>query len=170
MPHEAPQSQKPKFEFIGDKWHLPTDIDLVNGATDALAKRLEAAGWDKEAVDDMEIGFREVLVNAIAHGNLGLTKPETGGDLATMSRDEQALHPTSKKVYVVLDINKDQVVIEVYDEGEGFTEEEVPNPTAEENLFRSKGRGLLLARSYYDSITHSNLPTGHLVTMTRERK
>ncbi|MEX2052496.1 MAG: ATP-binding protein [Candidatus Paceibacterota bacterium] len=168
--YEGLDANKPNFEFKEDLWALPTDIDLLESAATALEERLQMVGWSEEEIYDIQLGFREALINAIAHGNLGLTKPE-GGDLCQMARIEISKHPekrNSKHVYVTIEISKDKVVIHIRDEGNGFKREEVPDPTSEEGLFKEKGRGILIMENYFDSAVHNK--EGNEVTMTKVRK
>ena len=46
-----------------------------------------------------------------------------------------------------------RMTITIRDEGEGFDPDEVPDPTAPENLLKASGRGMLLIRAYVDDVT-----------------
>jgi serine/threonine-protein kinase RsbW len=47
------------------------------------------------------------------------------------------------------------VRIEIEDQGEGFQPEEVPDPTADENLERPCGRGIMLMRAFMSTIAYN---------------
>jgi len=48
-----------------------------------------------------------------------------------------------------------QVEIRVSDEGEGFDPSKVPDPTADENLAKPSGRGIMLMRCYMDEVSYT---------------
>jgi serine/threonine-protein kinase RsbW len=49
--------------------------------------------------------------------------------------------------------NETEIIIE--DEGPGFERADVPDPTAEENLLKCSGRGILLMETYMDQVEYS---------------
>jgi serine/threonine-protein kinase RsbW len=57
--------------------------------------------------------------------------------------------------------------VRITDEGPGFNPEEVPDPTAPENLERPCGRGLLLIRFYMSSVTFQD--NGRTIVMHKLR-
>jgi len=94
----------------------------------------------------VRLALEEALVNAIKHGN--------GMDPA-------------KSVRIDCELTPDCVRIEIEDEGPGFQLEDVPDPTADENLERPCGRGILLMRAYMTSVTYND--RGNRVTMIMNR-
>ncbi len=46
--------------------------------------------------------------------------------------------------------------IEIEDQGPGFDRASVPDPTAEENLCKCSGRGILLIEAYMNSVSWSH--------------
>jgi serine/threonine-protein kinase RsbW len=71
------------------------------------------------------------LVNAIVHGN----------------HEDPA-----KQVCVRCRCGTDEVSIVVKDEGKGFDPDEVPNPTAPENIQSTHGRGIYLMKNLMDEV------------------
>jgi serine/threonine-protein kinase RsbW len=55
----------------------------------------------------------------------------------------------------------------VTDEGPGFRLDDVPDPTADENLQRPCGRGLMLIRAYMDEVSFNE--TGNEITMVKRK-
>ena len=56
------------------------------------------------------------------------------------------------------------------DRGEGFDPERVADPTAEENILKSSGRGILFMRTFMDEVTWERPPGGGtLVRMTKKK-
>ncbi len=48
------------------------------------------------------------------------------------------------------------MLIEIEDEGTGFTPEEVPDPTSIENLEKPCGRGIMLMRAFMSRIEYND--------------
>jgi anti-sigma regulatory factor (Ser/Thr protein kinase) len=157
--------------FIGDKWILPTNIDLVTPAEDEFAERLGSAGWEtiSDEVLDLRTAFREALINAVAHGNLGVSIPDgSNEELGVLAKAEQERNPTNKKVYIDLNIDEKQATIVIRDEGNGFDWKNVADPLSPDGLLKPKGRGMLFMRAYADSITHNE--KGNEVTIVKTKK
>ncbi|MES3004807.1 MAG: ATP-binding protein [Patescibacteria group bacterium] len=158
-------------QFLGNNWILPTDIGLVTTADDALGKKLEVAGWDLESdeVLDIQVAFREALINAIAHGNLDVSIPDGSfEELGVIAKAEQERNPTDKKVFVDIDLDENKVEIRIRDEGKGFNWREVADPTTGEGLLKPKGRGMLFMKSYADSVIYNE--QGNEVTLVKTKK
>jgi serine/threonine-protein kinase RsbW len=81
---------------------------------------------------EIELALSEALVNAIVHGNQ---------------------QDPCKRVYVNCRCTTDgEVSITVEDEGHGFENDAVPDPTSPENLLRTHGRGIYLIRTLMDEV------------------
>jgi serine/threonine-protein kinase RsbW len=108
---------------------LETQVDSVNVAEEMCLRVAEAAGFDEDDCYRIGMSVREGVINAFHYGNQ--ERPE-------------------KKIYLMVDLTPDKMVIHVIDEGKGFKLEDVPNPLAEENLLSTSGRGIFLMRSFMD--------------------
>lgn len=104
------------------------NIDLVDGVADAV---LRHAGLDDESVERLGLAIREAVANGVQHGN-----------------KEQS----EKRVQVSFVFNKEEIAIRIQDEGEGFDLGGLPDPLAPENLFKPRGRGILLMNSFMDEV------------------
>ena len=103
----------------------------------------EAAGFADQALFAIRLATEEALVNAVRHGN---------------QKDE------TKDVEVTWTVDADRFEIRIRDEGPGFDPDDVPDPTADENLARPCGRGVLLMRAYMDEVAfHGRGNEVHLV-------
>jgi serine/threonine-protein kinase RsbW len=109
-----------------------------------ILQAVEAQGYHPDSVFAVKISLEEALINAIKHGN--------------------KLDP-SKKVHVVATVSPRETEIIVEDEGPGFNRAEVPDPTAEENLLKCSGRGILLMETYMDRVEFSK--SGRRVRMLK---
>ena len=95
------------------------------------------------------MAVREAVTNAVLHGN---------------RRDE------SKPVEVGFSDSPAALVITVRDRGTGFDPASVPDPTAEQNLLKSSGRGILFMRNFMDEVAWEHHPDGGtLVRMTKKK-
>ena len=72
-----------------------------------------------------------------------------------------------KRVFVTYKITPSRFEIRITDEGEGFNPEDVPDPTAIENIERPCGRGLLLMRGFMTEVEYH--PPGNSVSMAKVR-
>lgn len=84
-----------------------------------------------EVYGNILIASLEAVNNAITHGN--------------------KLNP-DKKVEVVFEIDKNKLTIKTRDSGVGFDYENVPDPTAPENIENVNGRGIFLMRQLSDGL------------------
>ena len=114
---------------------------------DLILQKLRESHFTEKVIFGVRLSLEEALVNAIKHGN-GLDR--------------------SKNVHVRFTVNQDHLLVEIEDEGPGFRPEDVPDPTAPENLERPCGRGLLLMRSYMTECQF--LAPGNICRMRRVRE
>ena len=91
-------------------------------------------GYSESARFAIKLAVEEALNNAIKHGNQ---------------------HDPHKTVEVRYDISDEKAVIVITDQGKGFSLVSVPDPTADENLEKPSGRGLMLMRAYMDEVQHN---------------
>jgi serine/threonine-protein kinase RsbW len=138
------------FEQQVQEYSLDSSIDSVDQAELSAVELARKIGFSEDDQHSISMAVRECMVNAVAHGNK---------------------YNTRKKVFFRLDGRADRLVIEVGDEGDGFRDEEIPDPLAQENLLKQSGRGLLLMRAFMDECDHaSRSPQGTLVRMVKYRK
>ena len=104
------------------------NIDLVDTVTDSV---LRHAGMDDESVERLGLAIREAVANGVQHGNK--EQPE-------------------KRVVVSFVFDKEEITIRIRDEGDGFDLDGLPDPLAPENLFKPRGRGILLMNSFMDEV------------------
>ena len=90
---------------------------------------------DETKFPDILISLTEAVNNAILHGN---------------NADE------SKTVEISMEGKSSGVAISVTDEGKGFDPNEIPDPTAPENIECCGGRGVFIMSRLADKITFEN--------------
>jgi serine/threonine-protein kinase RsbW len=126
---------------------IPSETSAGQAVQERIIQALEAHEFSPHDVFGVRLALEEALVNAIKHGN--------------------SLDP-NKSVHIECTISSDKVRIEIEDEGEGFQPGDVPDPTADENLERPCGRGIMLMRSFMSLIEFNE--TGNRVTLEKIRE
>ena len=125
------QSLRPA-SFVELRNILPSHINVVSPLVDQLMRFVSRFRVADDNNVEIELALREALVNAIVHGN---------------QQDPR------KRVYVNCRCTTDgEVSITVEDEGHGFENDAVPDPTSPENLLRTHGRGIYLIRTLMDDV------------------
>ena len=124
--------------------HKRPDIDAVESAVLSALDRFNYPEASKFAV---RLALEEALINAFQHGHRGMADEET--------------------TTVTYEITPDDVRISVHDRGPGFNPEQVPDPTAEQNIELPSGRGLMLIRTFMTGAEHDL--GGARLTMTYKR-
>jgi serine/threonine-protein kinase RsbW len=125
---------------------IPSDTREGQAVQERIVRLLEELEFPPRDVFGVRLALEEALVNAIKHGN--------------------RMDP-HKKVHVGCWVNCDTVRIRIQDEGPGFKPEQVPDPTAEENIENPSGRGIMLMRAFMNSIEYNE--TGNCVTLEKTR-
>jgi serine/threonine-protein kinase RsbW len=125
---------------------IPSDLGEARLLQTRIEEALIATSYTEHDIFAIKLAVEEALVNAIKHGN--------------------QLDP-DKKVEVSLQITCERFDIRIVDEGPGFNPEEVPDPTAIENIERPCGRGLLLIRGFMTEVQYHG--KGNIVTMSKVR-
>lgn len=126
---------------------LESKVDVIDDAETTIRDYAGKLGFEEPDQYFIGLAAREILVNAIKHGNR---------------------FDTSKKVQLRLSGGGDGLTIEVIDEGEGFNLENIPDPRAPENLERTSGRGVVMALRIMDEFfVERNIPLGTHVRMVK---
>jgi CheY-like chemotaxis protein/anti-sigma regulatory factor (Ser/Thr protein kinase) len=117
------------------------------------------------------VALEEALVNALYHGNLGVSSDLRGEDdqayfqLIT-SRSKEPPY-CDRHIYVHAELTRQEAVFLVRDEGAGFDPSSLPDPNDPSTLERAHGRGVLLMRAFMDSVTYNE--TGNEVRLVKCR-
>ena len=128
---------------------LPSRIEAIGEAAAAVADAARRLGFAEDALFGIDLAVREAVTNAVLHGN---------------KQDE------SKPVEIAFTDAGGELVVTVRDRGAGFDPASVDDPTAEQNLLKASGRGILFMRSFMDTVEWSPHPEGGtVVRMTKRR-
>jgi len=119
----------------------PTEARCFQDRVEQLLQNNQVPGHD---IFSIRLALEEALINAIKHGN-------------QLDR--------AKKVQIAYRVLPDRFEVSISDEGTGFDPNDVPDPTAIENLERPCGRGLMLMRHYMTEVNYAG--SGNTVIMHR---
>lgn len=115
----------------------------LDEAASAIIIAAEDLGYPQASCFALRLAIEEAMSNAFRHGH----------------RD---LDPDAD-IEIAWDVSPERITIVVEDQGPGFDPSTLPDPTAEENIEKPSGRGLLLIRAYMSSIDFND--AGNRVTM-----
>jgi serine/threonine-protein kinase RsbW len=124
---------------------IPNDLRHVKEPEARIMAELKRCGYDDDTIFAIKLAFEEAVTNAVKHGNC---------------------NDRSKQVHLRYYVDPHRVVLVVRDEGCGFHPDKVPDPTADENLERPSGRGLMLMHSYMTKVRYSR--SGNEVWLLKE--
>ncbi len=120
---------------------IPSEVTRVE---DAILPVLSNKGYGERAIFACKLALEEAVINAIKHGN---------------ELDD------TKKVTIGFSVDDDRTILSVGDEGPGFDPQHVPDPTLDENLIATSGRGIALIRAYMDEVRFNE--KGNEITMIK---
>jgi len=177
-PEGLPQEDKYEKFFNGDKWVLPTDIDLVGRIEQELLTKLTEKGlWTEDEVESFVYGvFGEALINAIAHGNLDVIKTKSDEepiDVLCKKKQDAFSELTKKPINIDISIEREKIVVIIHDAGKGFDYKtflsDINDPTSSDRLMDKMGRGIAFyIKLSEDEVGYSD--GGTTVTLTKTRK
>lgn len=111
---------------------LPENIRIVESFIDNAKEQFRI---NDDMYGNIMVAVTESVNNAIMHGN--------GGD-------------KNKNVHLSLEMTEKEVKFTVEDEGPGFDHNDLPDPTAPENLTKPGGRGIFLMKNLCDKVEFLN--------------
>ncbi|HSO36119.1 MAG TPA: response regulator [Labilithrix sp.] len=155
------------------RWDLGNDLREVTAVVRLLETRLAGVALvDESSRIQISVALREAIVNAMLHGNLGLSSELKESDVDAhdaLAEERRKLSPyRERRVRVTVRETPDDVTYVVSDDGPGFDLGTVPDPTDPANLERTSGRGLFLIRTFMDDVTHTD--GGRTITMVKRRR
>jgi serine/threonine-protein kinase RsbW len=140
------ESAAPAKQFTEKSYSSP-DTEEQGRIIDVIIEQMKALGWSDPECFSARLALEEAAVNAAKHGNQ---------------------FDPAKPVTIKYLVTAETVTVSVADKGKGYDPDDVPDPTAVENLERPCGRGLMLMRHYMGQVEHNDTFTE--VTMTKRRK
>ncbi len=109
---------------------LPSRIDSITIVENFIDELSAKYGFSDELYANVLTCLSEAVINAIVHGN----------------REN-----LEKKVYINLEVIEDKrLIFTISDEGDGFDFNNLPDPTAPENIENLTGRGVFIIKKLAD--------------------
>jgi serine/threonine-protein kinase RsbW len=110
---------------------VPSRMEELSAVQKLVEEATTAFDLDEEIAHWIELTVSESAINAILHGN---------------RQDPR------KNVYLRIGSNGRTIEVIVEDQGSGFDLADIPDPTADANLMKPGGRGILIIRSFMDEV------------------
>ena len=110
---------------------IPSIIENIRMIESFIDNAKEKFHLDEDLYGNIMIAVTEAVNNAIKHGNSG---------------------NSAKNVFLSLTLNDNLLKFIVKDEGTGFDHNNLPDPTAPENLEKPGGRGIFLMKHLSDEV------------------
>lgn len=124
---------------------------------------------NEEDLLSIKVVLYELLANAIEHGSAGITYREKQSILEStdqyFEKVDELCQKYNRRIYVLLKISDEGIVIKVQDQGSGFNLKEIPSPLDDHTGNLLNGRGIFLVRMNIDSISYNE--KGNEVTVTK---
>ncbi len=121
-------------------------LSLIGRIGEDIAKELDRYDGDRETLAyHINLVLTEAMANAIKYAN---------------SRDSDRL------VHILINISEDELVIKVFDKGQGFDINAIPAPDFEQ--LQDRGRGIFLIRSLMDSVNYKKVRNGNVLEMWKK--
>jgi len=108
------------------------NISLVENFIDTFSTKYDV---NADLYGNISIATIEAVTNAITHGNKEIS---------------------SKMVNLSFELDDNLLTVTVSDQGEGFDYNNLPDPTAKENIEKTNGRGIFLIRQLSDGLEFFN--------------
>lgn len=120
-------------------------LRLVGNIAEQVAKELDDPSCDRETLAyHLNLVLTEAVANAIQYG---------------VDQDEK------DTVRICLSIENKDLLVRVYDHGQGFDLSAVPTPDFEE--LSERGRGIFFIRSLMDSVDYRKTDSGNVLEMRK---
>jgi len=127
---------------------LSSRFENIEMAQHLCGKLLEGWELNEETTHWILMALREALANAIKHGN--------GQDM-------------SKRVHLEMEVKDHTLRIRIRDEGTGFDPAGVADPLAQENRFKTSGRGIFYMKTFMDEVRFSRVDGGGMeIVLTKD--
>ncbi len=110
---------------------VPSEAKYIREVSSAIREALASCKVGADALFEIKLCVEEAVRNAMVHGNRSDKK---------------------KTVKVSYWVEKGSLNIEVEDEGDGFDPKAVPDPTKDDNLTKTSGRGVYLIKKLMDRV------------------
>ncbi len=159
------ESEKQRYS-IGN--YLITADEITHRITRNLKKYL-----DTGSIKMIQIALREIIINSIEHGNLGVTFEDKTNSMLNdnyfdiIKKRQLEAQNINKKVHIEYSVNSERVIYIISDEGEGFNHEQYINADHDviNGNYLAHGRGITMTKNAFDDVTYNK--KGNHVMLTK---
>lgn len=121
-------------------------LSLIGRIGEDIARELDRYAGDRETLAyHLNLVLTEAMANAIKYA--------TSAD-------------PDKLVHIFINITDDELLIRVFDCGQGFDINSIPPPNF--NALEDRGRGIFLIRSLMDNVAYRKVSDGNILEMTKK--
>jgi serine/threonine-protein kinase RsbW len=121
-------------------------LSLIGKIGEDIAKELDKYDGDRSTLAyHLNLVLTEAMANAIKYANAG--EPDT-------------------MVHIIINISNDEILIKVYDKGQGFDINAIPTPNFKQ--LEDRGRGIFIIKSLMDSVRYHKLRSGNVLEMSKK--
>ena len=123
-------------------------LSLIGKIGEDIAKELDKFDGDRETLAyHLNLVLTEAMANAIKYAYAG--DPET-------------------MVHICISISADEILIKVFDNGQGFDINTIPAPNFEQ--LEDRGRGIFIIKSLMDKVNYHKHGKGNVLEMAKKLK
>ncbi len=115
------------------KLNLPVSSEALTIVEKSCVELMAELKIKGDITDTILIAVTELVNNAMIHGN-------------KMDQD--------KKLIVVFEKENGKLIIKVYDEGQGYDDTALADPTSGDNIYKTSGRGVYIVKALAHSYKH----------------
>jgi DNA-binding response OmpR family regulator len=137
-----------------------TGVARVQGVVNQLLVGI-AGRLSPKLRNDLALGIHEMVLNAIEHGNLGITSEAKSAALESQTFGELIENRmavpelAARTITVAYEFDGEKVAYRITDEGDGFDWSRFLARDEPEDLLASNGRGILISRFIFDAIRYN---------------
>lgn len=122
-------------ENTANKIQVVSQPESINRVEKLIEDLREEHNIHEDCFGNILVAVTEAVNNAIQHGNA---------------------YDASKKVNITYEVDGDNLMFIIQDEGKGFDYYNLPDPTAPENIEKPTGRGIFLMKHLADQVIFSD--------------
>lgn len=156
-----------------NQYIIDNNIDNLNNHIKSIVTNIQFFFDNEDDVKLYSMVIYEAIFNAIEHGNLHIVynqkkewikKGIYKEKLFSLMKEDYAIN---SKVLLTSTFENDTLTTIIEDEGDGFNPDKQLTLQVKDELIRENGRGLILIKSYFDSISYNE--KGNKVTLIKKR-
>lgn len=156
-----------------NQYILDNNIDNLNNHIKSIVTNIQFFFDNEDDVKLYSMVIYEAIFNAIEHGNLHIVYNQKKNwikegiykeKLFSLMKEDYAMN---SKIYVTSTLENNSLTTIIEDEGYGFNPEKQLTLQGKDELVRENGRGLILIKSYFDSISYNK--KGNKVTLIKKK-